>query len=86
MISQDDFFAIIDWVASIDVWCCITMYGITDRYLSGHKAENAAFVHVLLGELESRIHSFFSVVRLNLLFFLVYGVGCYLVIVRSCSD
>lgn len=44
------------------------MYGITDRYLAGHTAENAAFVHVLLGELESRIHSFFSVVWLNFLF------------------
>ncbi|XP_078170955.1 exocyst complex component SEC3A-like [Carex rostrata] len=58
---EDDFFAIIDWASNIDIWCCITMYGITDRYLAGHKVENAAFVHVLLGELESRIHSFFSV-------------------------
>jgi hypothetical protein len=68
MVFQDDFFAIIDWAATIDVWCCITMYGITDQYLSGNKAENVAFVHVLLGELESRIHSFFAVVCLNSLF------------------
>ncbi|KAJ4764162.1 Exocyst complex component SEC3A [Rhynchospora pubera] len=58
---QDDFFAIIDWAANTDVWCCITMYGITDRYLSGQKAENAAFVHILLGDLESRINSYFNV-------------------------
>lgn len=62
------------------------MYGITDRYLAGHKAENAAFVHVLLGELESRIHSFFSVVWLSLLFEYIYVVGSYVVTVRSYCD
>jgi len=41
------------------------MHGITERYLSGQKADAAGFVRLLLGDLESRVSMQFSrVVRL----------------------
>jgi len=36
------------------------MHGITERYLSGQKADAAGFVRLLLGDLESRISMQFS--------------------------
>lgn len=52
---QDDFYAVVDWAYKIDPLRCISMHGITERYLSGQKADAAGFVRLLLGDLESRI-------------------------------
>ncbi|XP_059637425.1 exocyst complex component SEC3A-like [Cornus florida] len=52
---QEDFYAVVDWAYKIDPLRCISMYGITERYLSGQKADAAGFVRVLLDDLESRI-------------------------------
>ncbi|XP_024635266.1 exocyst complex component SEC3A isoform X2 [Medicago truncatula] len=56
---QEDFYAVVDWACKIDPLCCISMHGITERYLSGQKADAARFVRLLLGELESRISMLF---------------------------
>lgn len=45
----------VDWAYKIDPLRCISMHGITERYLSGQKADAAGFVRLLLGDLESRI-------------------------------
>lgn len=42
------------------------MHGITEKYLSGQKADAAGFVRLLLGDLESRISMQFSRVCLGL--------------------
>ncbi|GLT58088.1 hypothetical protein SLA2020_310100 [Shorea laevis] len=52
---QEDFYAVVDWAYKIDPLRCISMHGITERYLSGQKADAAGFVRMLLGDLESRI-------------------------------
>ncbi|GMY28516.1 exocyst complex component SEC3A, partial [Fagus crenata] len=57
---QDDFYAVVDWAYKIDPLRCISMHGITERYLSGQKADAAGFVRLLLGDLESRISVQFS--------------------------
>ncbi|KAG2663859.1 hypothetical protein I3760_16G052400 [Carya illinoinensis] len=57
---QEDFYAVVDWAYKIDPLRCISMHGITERYLSGQKADAAGFVRLLLGDLESRISSQFS--------------------------
>jgi len=63
--SQEDFYAVVDWAYKIDPLRCISMHGITERYLSGQKADAAGFVRLLLGDLESRVSMQFSrVVRL----------------------
>ena len=49
-----------DWAYKIDPLRCISMHGITERYLSGQKADAAGFVRLLLGDLESRISMQFS--------------------------
>lgn len=49
-----------DWAYKIDPLRCISMHGITERYLSGQKADAAGFVRLLLGDLESRISAQFS--------------------------
>ncbi|RLM57697.1 exocyst complex component SEC3A-like [Panicum miliaceum] len=36
---QEDFYALVDWAFKLDPLSCILMHGITDRYLSGQKAE-----------------------------------------------
>ena len=65
MSSQEDFYAVVDWAYKIDPLRCISMHGITERYLSGQKADAAGFVRLLLGDLESRVSMQFSrVVRL----------------------
>lgn len=50
----------VDWAYKIDPLRCISMHGITERYLSGQKADAAGFVRLLLGDLESRISMQFS--------------------------
>lgn len=62
---QEDFYAVVDWAYKIDPLRCISMHGITERYLSGQKADAAGFVRLLLGDLESRISMQFSRVRYN---------------------
>ncbi|KAI4305349.1 hypothetical protein L6164_028720 [Bauhinia variegata] len=57
---QEDFYAVVDWAYKIDPLRCISMHGITERYLSGQKADAAGFVRLLLGHLESRISMQFS--------------------------
>ncbi|KAK7268143.1 hypothetical protein RIF29_20830 [Crotalaria pallida] len=57
---QEDFYAVVDWAYKIDPLCCISMHGLTERYLSGQKADAAGFVRLLLGDLESRISVQFS--------------------------
>ncbi|KAE8674828.1 Exocyst complex component SEC3A [Hibiscus syriacus] len=57
---QEDFYAVVDWDYKIDPLRCISMHGITERYLSGKKADAAGFVRLLLGALESRISTQFS--------------------------
>ncbi|XP_010255019.1 PREDICTED: exocyst complex component SEC3A isoform X2 [Nelumbo nucifera] len=52
---QEDFYAVVDWAYKIDPLRCISMHGITERYLSGQKADAAGFVRCLLDDLESRI-------------------------------
>ncbi|KAK4796491.1 hypothetical protein SAY86_028817 [Trapa natans] len=52
---QEDFYAVVDWAYKIDPLRCISMYGITERYLSGQKADAAGFVRRLLDDLQSRI-------------------------------
>nr|CAB3493965.1 unnamed protein product [Digitaria exilis] len=57
---QEDFYAVVDWAYKIDPLRCISMHGITERYLSGQKADAAGFVRKLLDDLESRISAQFS--------------------------
>ncbi|CAL1410952.1 unnamed protein product [Linum trigynum] len=57
---QEDFYAVVDWAYKIDPLRCISMHGVTERYLSGQKADAAGFVRLLLGDLESRISMQFS--------------------------
>ncbi|EEC75773.1 hypothetical protein OsI_12679 [Oryza sativa Indica Group] len=57
---QEDFYAVVDWAYKIDPLRCISMHGITERYLSGQKADAAGFVRRLLHDLESRISTQFS--------------------------
>ncbi|XAR61815.1 hypothetical protein NMG60_11016338 [Bertholletia excelsa] len=52
---QEDFCAVVDWAYRIDPLRCISMHGITERYISGQKADAAGFVRILLDDLESRI-------------------------------
>ncbi|KAI9201741.1 hypothetical protein LWI28_028448 [Acer negundo] len=57
---QEDFYAVVDWAYKIDPLRCISMHGITERYLSGQKADAAGFVRLLLGDLESRVSMQFA--------------------------
>ncbi|KAB1220521.1 Exocyst complex component SEC3A [Morella rubra] len=57
---QEDFYAVVDWAYKIDPLRCISMHGITERYLSGQKADAAGFVRLLLGDLETRISTQFG--------------------------
>ncbi|KAL8166054.1 hypothetical protein V2J09_007553 [Rumex salicifolius] len=57
---QEDFYAVVDWAYKIDPLRCISMHGVTERYLSGQKADAAGYVRILLGDLESRISSQFN--------------------------
>ncbi|KAL1366752.1 hypothetical protein HN51_020826 [Arachis hypogaea] len=57
---QEDFYNVIDWAFKIDPLRCISMHGITERYLFSPKADAAGVVRILLGDLESRISMQFS--------------------------
>ncbi|CAH9054369.1 unnamed protein product [Cuscuta europaea] len=57
---QEDFYAVVDWAYKIDPLRCISMHGITERYISGQKADAAGFVRLLLDDLESRISMQFT--------------------------
>ncbi|PNT63723.1 hypothetical protein BRADI_4g20338v3 [Brachypodium distachyon] len=57
---QEDFYGLVDWAFKLDPLSCISMHGITERYLSGQKAEVAGYVQVLLDDLETRITILFS--------------------------
>uniref|UniRef100_A0A1D1YZI6 Exocyst complex component SEC3A n=1 Tax=Anthurium amnicola TaxID=1678845 RepID=A0A1D1YZI6_9ARAE len=57
---QEDFCAVVDWAYKIDPLRCISMHGITERYLCGQKADAAGFVRLLLDDLESRISMQFN--------------------------
>ncbi|ONK62739.1 uncharacterized protein A4U43_C07F7640 [Asparagus officinalis] len=57
---QEDFHALVDWAFKIDPLRCISLHGITERYLSGQKADTAEFVHLLLDDLETRISTQFG--------------------------
>ncbi|CAK9171754.1 unnamed protein product [Ilex paraguariensis] len=57
---QEDFYAVVDWAYKIDPLRCISMHGITERYISGQKADAAGFVRILLDDLESRISAQFG--------------------------
>lgn len=52
---QEDFYAVVDWAYKIDPLRCISMQGVTERYLSAQKADAAGFVRRLLADLQSRI-------------------------------
>ncbi|RAL40502.1 hypothetical protein DM860_006572 [Cuscuta australis] len=57
---QEDFYAVVDWAYKIDPLRCISMHGITERFIPGQKADTAGFVRILLDDLESRISVLFS--------------------------
>lgn len=57
---QEHFYAVVDWAYKIDPLRCISMHGITERFIPGQKADTAGFVRILLDDLESRISVLFS--------------------------
>ncbi|KAL2610060.1 hypothetical protein R1flu_028633 [Riccia fluitans] len=57
---EEDFYAVVDWAYKIDPLRCISMMGVTERYLSSHKADAASFVRRLLADLQSRISMQFN--------------------------
>lgn len=57
---QEDFYAVVDWAYKIDPLRCISMHGITERYISGQKADAAGYVRLLLDALEERITAQFT--------------------------
>ncbi|KAK6130950.1 hypothetical protein DH2020_035312 [Rehmannia glutinosa] len=60
LVDEEDFYAVVDWAYKIDPLRCISMHGITERYISGQKADAAGFVRILLDDLENRISTQFS--------------------------
>jgi len=62
---QEDFYAVVDWAYKIDPLRCISMQGVTERYLSAQKADAAGFVRRLLADLQSRISLQFNRVCLH---------------------
>ncbi|XP_039055664.1 exocyst complex component SEC3A-like isoform X2 [Hibiscus syriacus] len=57
---QEDFYVLVDWAYKIDPLRCVSLHGITERYLSGQKSDAAGFVRLLLGDLESKISMQFN--------------------------
>ncbi|KAM0035378.1 putative exocyst complex component Sec3 [Helianthus debilis subsp. tardiflorus] len=57
---QEDFYAVVDWAYKIDPLRCISMHGITEKYISGQKADAAGYVRLLLDALEGRITAQFT--------------------------
>lgn len=80
---QEDFYAVVDWAYKIDPLRCISMHGITERYLSGQKADAAGFVRLLLGDLESRVSMQFSRVVCLLRDCLVFIPGIPFLLINS---
>ena len=68
----------VDWAYKIDPLRCISMHGITERYISGQKADAAGFVRLLLDDLESRISMQFGRVSCSLLN--LYCIPMYLML------
>ncbi|KAI3761182.1 hypothetical protein L1987_51593 [Smallanthus sonchifolius] len=56
---QDDFYAIVDWAHKIDPLLCVSMHAVTERHLSGLKAETDGYVRLLLDAMEDRISTLF---------------------------
>lgn len=50
----------VDWAHKIDPLRCISMHGITERCMSDQKSDEAAFVRILLDDLENRISMQFT--------------------------
>lgn len=65
VLVQEDFYAVVDWAYKIDPLRCISMMGVTERYLSSHKADAAGFVRRLLADLQARISMQFNRVRFS---------------------
>jgi len=65
LLFQEDFYALVDWAYKCDPLRCISMHGITERYLSGQKADTAGFVRLLLDDIETRISLQFSKVHFS---------------------
>ncbi|KAK4429118.1 Exocyst complex component SEC3A [Sesamum alatum] len=57
---EEDFYSVVDWAHKIDPLRCISMHGITERYISGQKADAAGYVRMLLDDLENRISVLFG--------------------------
>jgi hypothetical protein len=57
---QEDFFAVVDWAYKIDPLRCITMQGVTEKYLASRKTDAAGFVRDLLTALQARINLQFN--------------------------
>ncbi|KAD4888725.1 hypothetical protein E3N88_20798 [Mikania micrantha] len=57
---QEDFYAIVDWAHKIDPLLCISLHGITERYISDLKAETAGYVNLLLDAMEDKISTLFT--------------------------
>nr|XP_043615361.1 exocyst complex component SEC3A-like [Erigeron canadensis] len=57
---QEDFYATVDWAHKIDPLLGISMYGVTEKYLTDMIAETAGYVRLLLDALEDRITTLFT--------------------------
>ncbi|KAL8478310.1 hypothetical protein ACS0TY_030283 [Phlomoides rotata] len=57
---EEEFYAVVDWAHKIDPLRCISMHGITERCMSDQKGDEAAFVRILLDDLENRISMQFT--------------------------
>lgn len=49
-----------DWAYRIDPLRCVSMHGVTERYISAQKNDAAGYVRILLDEMESRISTNFA--------------------------
>lgn len=65
---EEDFHAVVDWAFKTDPLRCISMHGVTERYLSSEKSDAAGYVRLLLDDLIDRISTQFS--RVSYLFML----------------
>ncbi|KAL9255813.1 Exocyst complex component SEC3A-like protein [Drosera capensis] len=57
---QEYFYAVVDWAYKIDPLRCISLNGVTERYLSSQKADASGSVRLLLADLNSRISMLFN--------------------------
>ncbi|KAG9150381.1 hypothetical protein Leryth_014560 [Lithospermum erythrorhizon] len=56
---QEDFYTVADYAAKVDPLRCVSMHGITEKYIPGQKAEAAKSVRAILDDLDSRISTQF---------------------------